>query len=197
MSDLITPEELCLIAQGCERSERPWDRVCSWRSTPNGVVSSRRNVTEPFQGSRGVLHSRSQGSRDARQTWAMGCNSFGVKTVINFRSIRGRPSQRYFRSLLGQTSLGSLGEIDTERMRIRLAGCRFLSATNRRPSFHLPERWCSKSYHTLRNEKLHRCRQVHRRGTAWRCMSDNENNGIPDTAKTRRSRRLVMRWEWR
>ena len=59
---------------------------------PNGVVSSRRNVTEPFQGSRGVLHSRSQGSRDARQPWAMGCNSFGVMAAIDVRAIRSRQS---------------------------------------------------------------------------------------------------------
>ena len=74
-----TPKELRLIAQGCERSELPWVRDARPSRTPTGFRHT-ASETQPRWG-RGITCSAPpQGSRDARQPWAMRRNSFGVKT---------------------------------------------------------------------------------------------------------------------
>ena len=77
----LTPKELCHIAQGCERSELPWEPDSTVLCTPTGFrPRSFSKAATPF----GVGRDRIRSPRVARwrgQPWAMRRNSFGVKTA--------------------------------------------------------------------------------------------------------------------
>ncbi len=76
----ITPKELRLTAQGCERSELPWVNVRPNHVPQRGFVIGICRLTQPFQGSWALL-AFPRLARLRGQPWAMSRNSFGVKTA--------------------------------------------------------------------------------------------------------------------
>jgi hypothetical protein len=73
-----TPKELRLIAQGCRASRLPWVDGVEFSFTPTGLRPAACK-TQPRWG-RPRIACCSQGSREARQPWAMRRNRFAVKT---------------------------------------------------------------------------------------------------------------------